>query len=409
MSLLRPGIARRQGPTFLERADRTSPAAQTVRPLRIAMIGQKGLPATYGGIEHHVEEIGARLAARGHHVDVFCRPSYGTPEDRVYRGMNLRSTWTIGTKHLDTLGSSVLSSLYSAASPPDIVHYHALGPVLASPVVRALTTSRVVVTVHGLDQDRDKWGRAARLTLGLGHQMSARIPHATVVVSRELERHYAEAFGRPCCYIPNGVDPAVIRAADQIRRSWGLRHRGFVLFVGRLVPEKAPDLLIRAYREVAGDLPLVIAGGSSFSDDYVSRLREEARADPRVLLCGYVYGPELAELYSNAAVFVQPSRLEGMPLTLLEAASYGTQIVASDIPPHREIAGEHRAALHLVPPGDQAALAERLRQVIAQPDVAAAAALRDHVVQTFRWDGAASRLEQLYETLIEDRALTHVS
>jgi glycosyltransferase involved in cell wall biosynthesis len=372
------------------------------------MIGQKGLPATYGGVEHHVEELGARLAARGHHVDVFCRPSYGTPVHGMYRGMHLRNIRTIGTKHLDAIGSSVVASLYSTASPPDIVHYHALGPVLASPVVRALSTSRVVVTVHGLDQDRDKWGRAARLALGLGHQMSARIPHATVVVSRELERHYAERFRRPCVYIPNGVDPPVTRPADQIR-SWGLRRGGFVLFVGRLVPEKSPDLLIRAYREVAGDLPLVIAGGSSFTDDYVSRLHDEARADPRVLFCGYVYGRKLAELYSNAAVFVQPSRLEGMPLTLLEAASYGTPVVASDIPPHREIAGEHRAAMHLVSPSDQRALTQRLTEVLAQPDVAAAEALRRHVLDTFRWDAAALDLEQLYESLVESRGVTQAS
>ncbi|HET6625229.1 MAG TPA: glycosyltransferase family 4 protein [Nocardioidaceae bacterium] len=365
------------------------------------MIGQKGVPATYGGVEHHVEELGSRLAARGHQVDVFCRPSYGTPDDGFYRGMNLRTTRTIGTKHLDAIGHSLVSSFYSAARPPDIVHYHALGPVLTSPVVRALSSSRVVVTVHGLDHERDKWGRGARLALGLGHWMSARVPHATVVVSRELQSHYAAEFGRECVYIPNGVDAPMLRSAYEISRRWGLRRGGFALFVGRLVPEKSPDLLIRAYRAVPGDLPLVIAGDSSFTDEYVSELRAEASGDPRVLLCGYVYGRALAELYSNAAVFVQPSRLEGMPLTLLEAASYGAPVVASDIPPHREIAGEQVAAMHLVPPNDERALADRIAEVLAHPEPARADALRRHVLGTFRWDTAAADLEALYQRLVD--------
>lgn len=372
------------------------------RRLHIAMIGQKGVPATYGGVEHHVEELGARLAARGHRVDVFCRPSYGRAVEPAHRGMRLRTTWTVGTKHLDAIGPSIVASMYAVADPPDIVHYHALGPALASPVVRALSRSRVVVTVHGLDHERAKWGPAARRVLGVGHWMSAKVPHATVVVSKSLESHYAEEFGRRCCYIPNGVEEPVSRPAEQITR-WGLQRGGYVLFVGRLVPEKAPDLLVRAYRSVPGDLPLVIAGDSSFTDEYVARLREEARGDPRVRLCGYVFGDVLAELYSNAAVFVQPSLLEGMPLTLLEAASYGLPVVASDIPPHREIAGECVAAAHLVPPGDEQALARQLTQLLTEPDLVGAKKLREHVLETFRWDAAAASLEQLYLSLVESR------
>lgn len=357
------------------------------------MIGQKGLPATYGGIEHHVEELGWRLAARGHHVEVFCRPGYGRSSGELYRGMHLRGAATIGTRHLDTIGHSVVSSLHAMRNPPDVVHYHALGPVLAAPLVRALSESAVVVTVHGLDHERDKWGPVARRVLSVGHWMSARLPEETVVVSRQLQQHYVAEFGRQATYIPNGVDAPLGRQADEITRRWGLTG-GFVLFVGRLVPEKAVDLLIRAYRDVPGDRPLVIAGDSSFTDAYVARLRAEAAGDPRVTFCGYVFGDTLAELYSNAAVFVQPSRLEGLPLTLLEASSHGVPVVASDIPPHREILGPVTSGL--VPPNDPAALSLRITEYLGDPPVAAARTVREHVLQTFRWDTAAVELERVY-------------
>ncbi len=360
------------------------------------MIGQKGVPATYGGVEHHVEQLGARLAARGHHVDVFCRPTYDADATPTYLGMHRRTTWTVGTKHLDAIVHSLVSSAYSVADRPDIVHYHALGPTLAAPLVRGLSSARLVVTVHGLDHERAKWGPAAHGVLGLAHWMTARVPHATVVVSQALAEHYAERFDRRCTYIPNGVASPVHRPAVEIRRRWGLQPGGYVLYVGRLVPEKAPDLLLRAYRQVPGDLPLVVAGGSSFTDGYVAGLQEAAGRDPRVRLCGYVYGDTLAELYSNAAVFVQPSLLEGMPLTLLEAASYGTPVVASDIAPHREIAGKYADAAHLFPTGDADALADRIKRVITAPDPVAAELLRRHVLTTFQWDAAALALERLY-------------
>ena len=401
-----PGVSiRLPGPLVTVRTNRSMagglaapseqiPTADGARSLRIVMIGQKGLPATYGGIEHHVEELGWRLASLGHCVEVFCRPSYGPASDELYRGMHLCRTATIGTRHLDTIGHSVVSSLHSMKNPPDVVHYHALGPVLAAPLVRAMSGSAVVVTVHGLDHERDKWGPLARRVLSVGHWMSARVPDETVVVSRQLQQHYVAEFGRRATYIPNGVDAPASRPADEITRRWGLTANNYVLFVGRLVPEKAPDLLIRAYREVSGGRPLVIAGDSSFTDAYVARLRAEAAGDPRIRFCGYVFGDTLAELYSNAAVFVQPSRLEGLPLTLLEACAHGVPVVASDIAPHREILGPTAAGL--VRTGDQHALSRRITEFLGDPSRAAAKVVRDQVLETFRWDAAAAELERVY-------------
>ena len=222
------------------------------RPLRIAMVGQKGLPATFGGIEHHVENVGQRLAARGHHVTVYCRSTYGHCESRTYLGMELRTAPTVGTKHLDAIVHSSTATVKAMVSGCDIVHYHALGPGLVAPLPRFLSRASVVLTVHGLDHQRSKWGRTAQGILGVAHWMSGHVPDRTVVVSHALADHYQETFGRSCSYIANGVDAPASLPARRITRELGLEPGGYVLFVGRMVPEKAPDQLLRSYRDVPG-------------------------------------------------------------------------------------------------------------------------------------------------------------
>ena len=378
------------------------------RPLHIAMIGQKGLPATFGGIEHHVQQVGRRLVERGHRVTVFCRSSYGAPIQPEYLGMELRRAPTVGTKHLDAIVHSASSTALSMLAGYDVVHYHGLGPGLLAPAPRYLSPAAVVVTIHGLDHERNKWGRGARAVLGVGHWMSGHVPDRTVVVSRSLERHYLEVFGRQCAYIPNGVEEPPDLPARRIIDELGLSPGWYALFVGRLVPEKAPDLLLRAYRRVPGDRPLVVVGDSSFSDDYTATLRELARADPRVIFTGFAYGDLLAELYRHAAVFVQPSLLEGLPLTLLEAVSHGTPVVASDIDPHVEVLGEHEGpGSRTFRSGDEDDLFAKLSAALesAAEERAAAAALRRTVLSRYRWDEAVDLIERLYLEEAETAAM----
>lgn len=363
--------------------------------LRIAMIGQRGVPASFGGIEHHVEEVGARLAARGHEVSVYARSNYVETRRSTYRGMRVRTLPTLDTKHLDAITHSALSSLAAVARRYDVVHYHALGPGLTAPVVRALSRSKVVLTVHGLDDERAKWGGGARGVLKAAGWMSGRVPHATVVVSRALALHYAASYARPTTCIPNGVAAPSASAA-------GPSGPPYVLFVGRLVPEKAPDLLIEAFRDLPGDVRLVLAGGSSFTDDYVLRLRTLAAGDPRVELPGYVYGDDLERLYRGASAFCLPSQLEGLPLTLLEAASHGVPVVASAIPPHREVLGRQGPGRRTFPPGDRVALTAALVAVLRDPaaEREGAATLRASVLDRYDWDVAVDRLEALYRSLV---------
>lgn len=372
-----------------------------MKPLRIAMIGQKGLPATFGGVEHHVEEIGARLAARGHQITVYSRPNYSTDAVDRYRDMAIRQLPTVNTKHLDALAHSALCTIDAMRRRAHIIHYHAIGPGLVAPLPRYLGPTKVVLTVHGRDALREKWGPGASQVLRLAEWMSARVPDATVVVSEDLAAHYARAYRTRSHYIPNGVDPPASKPADLIEQRWGLTEGSYALFVGRLVPEKAPDLLIRAFRRIDTHQRLVITGGSSFTNDYVRELELAAASDDRVLMTGYVFGDELSELYTNASAFVLPSTLEGLPLTLLEAASYGTPIVASDIPPAREVLGADGPGRRLFRTGSERDLVATLTLVMADPgpEREGAKALRDEVIGRYRWDEAVDRLEGLYRRL----------
>jgi glycosyltransferase involved in cell wall biosynthesis len=377
------------------------------RPLRIAMIGSRGVPARWGGIERHVEELGALLAQRGHDVTVYCRSNYvqAGPELRLadHRGMHLERLPTVGTKHLDAIVHSAIATGAALASSFDILHYHALGPGVMAVLPRYLSPAKVVLTVHGLDDQRAKWGRAATAVLRTAGWLSGRVPDTTIVVSRDLARHYRERHGCHAVYIPNGVLPPPPRPPDGAVARLGLAPGRYLLFVGRFVPEKAPDLLVRAFRQVPGDHRLVLVGGSSFTNSYTEQLQDLAAADGRVVLTDYLFGADLGTLYRNAAAFVLPSLLEGLPLTLLEAAAYGTPILASAIPPHVEVLGESRPGGRLVAPGDARQLARVLAEMLTdrEGERRGAAALRERVLQAYSWDEAAVATERVYRLALD--------
>jgi glycosyltransferase involved in cell wall biosynthesis len=374
--------------------------------LRIAFIGTRGVPAGEGGVERHVEELGARLADRGHEVTVYCRTNYVKDRRATYRGMRLRYVATAGTKHLDFIAHSATSSVLMLRHPPDIVHYHAIGSALVAPLPRYLSRSGVVLTVHGLDYARQKWTGAARATLKFAERLSASVPHETVVVSRALAEHYATRLGRDAVYIPNGMPEATVRPLGPIATRLGLDARPYLLFVGRLVPEKAPDLLVRAFARVPGDARLVIVGSSGFTDSYAESVRRLAAEDPRVIMAGGVFGDDLAALYSNAVAFVLPSSLEGLPITLLEAVAHRAPVIVSDIAPHLEVVGADGPGHRVVAQGDVEALAASITEVLRNRDdeIEGAAALFRQVSSLYSWDTVTTATEQVYARVMARRA-----
>ena len=373
--------------------------------LRIAMIGLRGLPAQAGGVERHVEELATRLVDRGHEVTVFCRPGYAADVGSTYRGIHLSSLPTIRARGGEALVHSGLSALATIGHRFDVAHFHAVGPGLFTPVARAFGHCAVVQTIHGMDDERAKWGGGAKRVLRAGALLSAHVPDEVIVVSRALAEHYRERYGRYTTYIGNGV-PTVGQPDLARLEKLGLQPRGYLVFVGRMVPEKDPELLLRAFRDLATDQRLVLVGDSSHTDGYMARLRALTAEDPRVLLVGYQYGADLAALFAGASAFVQPSLLEGLPITLLEAAAYGVPVVASDIAPHLEVLGSGGLGRELFRAGDRGGLTAALATILGTDAVAMGAAadqLRADVSRRYDWDVATDRLEAAYHHAIGRR------
>ena len=361
--------------------------------MKVAMIGLKGVPALHGGIERHVEELGRGLARLGHDVTVYCRDHY-TPPDASAEGGTLRRLPSVNTKHLDAWTHTLLASLDAAPRRFDVYHYHALGPATLAFIPRSLGKT-VVVTVHGLDWQREKWGPVASAYLRAGEWAAARLATRTVVVSRELQRYFARRYRRRTTYVPNAVSmpgPVDLRALEP----YDIEAGRYLLTVGRLVPEKGIHFLLEAYRNVATDLPLVVVGDDPHGK-YLARLREEA--DDRVRFVGYVYGPPLAAFFAGSYLYVQPSTLEGLSIALLEAMSYGAGVLASDIPPNVEALGE---AGFYFPTGDVAALGEQLRRLVASPEDVKekGAAAERRVADLYSWEEVARRTAAVYQAAL---------
>ncbi|MEM9552910.1 MAG: glycosyltransferase family 4 protein [Acidobacteriota bacterium] len=374
------------------------------RSLDIAFIGARGVVGTYSGIETYYEEVGSRLVARGHRVVAYCR-NYFTPDVAAHRGVTVRRLPCLrGSKHLETLSHSLLATFDCLPRRFDVVQFHAIGSAPLAWMPR-LAGARTVVSVRGLDWQRAKWGGFARFVLQSGEWASARAPNATSVVSSTLAEHYARVHGRRPTMIPNAVPPAE-RAPLERLRAHGLSGDDFVLYAGRLSPEKNVDTLIAAFAALRPRETLVIAGGSSQTDEYVEQLRAAADAadGARVLFLGRVDRTGMRELLSHCRVYVLPSTMEGLSVGLLEAVAYGAAIVASEIPENREVVGD---AAVLVPPGDVDALRGALHRLLGE-----GSAVRERL-NTLRaraaaraaswpnWDEVARRTEALYLRLTE--------
>ena len=366
------------------------------RRLGIAFIGGRGVGSAYSGIERYYEEVGSRLAARGHRVLIYSRPHFD-PRVRVFRGMEIRKLPTLRAKHLETLVHSILATLDVCFRRVDIVQYHALG---SSPLawLPRIAGKKTVVSVRGLDWQRAKWGWLARTYLRFCERTSVSCPNATAVVSRTLKRHFESRFVRTVRYIPNGVGE-MAGVPPEIIRSWGLDRRNYLLYAGRLSPEKGLDHLIEAHAGVADACLLVLAGGSSYSEKYVAHLK--SRTGPRVIFTGFLTGRALQELYSNALAFVLPSHMEGLSVALLEALSYGLPVVASDIPENRELVeecGGHLFRLH-----DVGSLRAALETIVRDPEAARRLGekARELVSARYGWDRIASETVRFYREVID--------
>jgi len=371
-----------------------NPISMPARKLRVAFIGGRGVISKYSGIEAYYEEVGKRLAQMGHEVTVYCR-TYFTPRLAEYHGMRLVRLPTIRSKHLETFIHTLLSTAHALTQRYDIVHYHALGPALFSSFPRLVET-RTAVTVQGLDWQRKKWGRLASAILRLGEWASAMFPNATMVVSQALHQRYRETHGMEAFYVPNG---GVLREWQEPRKilEWGIEPKNYILFLGRFSPEKGCHLLVEAFERLKTDAQLVMAGASSYCDQYSRELRKHAGG--RIRMLSWVSGETLDELLTNAMLFVLPSDLEGLSLALLDAMGAGLCVVASDVPENCEVVEGVGFTFRR---GNAADLAERLRFLIANLAVreAAGRAARQRIREQYQWQKIAGDIEKAYFTMM---------
>lgn len=373
--------------------------------MKIAMVGQKRVPSREGGIEVVVSELSRRLVERGNEVVAYCRQGHnvaGTEFDQhpvmEFEGVRVRYVRTIDAKGLAAASSSYFATRAALADGADVIHFHAEGPAAMVGLARRAGV-RNVVTIHGLDWQRAKWGRAASAYLRYGERMAARAADAIIVLSRDAQEYFRRTYGRETILVPNAVSVKSPVAAERISSLWGLEPGSYVLFLGRIVPEKGLDHLISAWDRVHTDKRLVIAGGASDSQGYLDRVRQTAAGNDSILFTGFVQGRVLEELYSNAYLYVLPSDLEGMPMSLLEAMSYGRCCLTSDIPECADVlAGTGTTFAR----GSVKSLAEQLANLLESPQEVerqGGAALK-RIRAAYSWDRLVNRTVAVYEGVL---------
>lgn len=387
--------------------------------MRIAMIGAKGVPATIGGIERHVEELSGRLATAGFVVTVYARAWYiqrthGTA--RMHRGVRVVTLASIHTKHLDAISHTILATLHAMRERPDIYHFHGVGPSLCAVLPRLFRPrARVIATFHCVDRRHEKWGAFARAVLAVGEWVACTIPHATIAVGETLAAYCAAQYGRAVTCIPNGVAPAEDRRVPIHTTREALQHLGLVpgtylLVVSRFVAHKDIHRIIAAVRRVKQERPdltwlqLAIVGAPAFTDAYEWELQSAAAGDPTIHFLGRRSGAMLNALYANCIAFVHASRSEGLPMVVLEAAAAAAVPLVSDIPEHAEIIAKVGGFLFRA--GDTWDLQQKLEVMLAAhaslPKLGRDA--QAAVLRHYHWDRITARTAEHYRDVLVSRA-----
>ncbi len=374
--------------------------------MRIAFIGQKGIPAVSGGVERHVEKLSTRLAAQGHEVFVYVRSHYTDPQLAEYDGVKLVHIPSIRTKHLDAISHAFLSTVHVLFQNYDVVHYQSIGPSVLSIIPRIFRPGmRVIATFHSRDYFHKKWGLFARLCLRFGERATCSFPERTIAISETLTAHAKRAYGCDAVFIPNGAE--VDHEADPaLLRKFGLRPERYILSVSRLVQHKGIHYLIKAFRELEdlNKLPnntkLVIVGTHAETPEYEQYLKVMAEGHPNILLVGEQKGKELAALFAHAALFVQPSEDEGLSIALLEAMNYGLPAIVSDIPANMEaVRGDAGISFKSEDVED---LKRQLAYYMNRLEEAAiiGRVARERAEERYSWDAIALQTEEVYQELV---------
>ncbi|MCE4222152.1 glycosyltransferase family 4 protein [Methylobacterium sp. C25] len=371
------------------------------RPLKVMMLGLRGLPRVQGGVERHVEELASRLAKSGCSIEILVRQPYVERKGpHRWSGLLVMPLPVPRARSLEALVHTFVGVVHAARRGPDVLHIHAVGPSLLVPVARALGL-RVVVTHHGFDYDRAKWGRIAKTALRLGEWAGMRFADRRIAVSRSIAGTMKERYGVAIAAVPNGVTPQARPASTGALQRFGLTPRRYIIMLSRLVPEKRHFDLIEAFAQGAPEgWRLAIVGAADHEDSYSRLVLAAAGSTPGVVATGFQSGLALRELMAHAGLFVLPSSHEGLPIALLEALADGLPVIASDIPANREVGLPEEC---YVPVGDIPALTAAIANSCAKPFTEAERdAARARVSHAYDWDTIAGDIRRIYESLHRD-------
>lgn len=368
--------------------------------MKIAMLGHKRIPSREGGVEIVVEELSTRLVQKGHTVDVYNRKGNNVSDKNIktkkikeYKGVNIKTVFTINKKGLDALIYSFFASIRVLFGKYDCIHYHAEGSC-AMLWIPHLFRKRTVVTIHGLDWQRSKWGGFATKYIKFGEKMAAKYADEIIVLSKGVQEYFKKTYNRETNFIENGVNKPIVKEPNIIKEKYNLENDDYILYLARIVPEKRLDLLIDAFKKTNTSKKLVIAGGASHTNDFYNEIKQKASEDSRIIMTGFVQGEELQELFSNTYLYCLPSDVEGMPISLLEAMSYGKNCLVSDIEENTQVCGKYGVTFKKSDLND---LVEKLNLCLDGLNRKNEQEISDYILEKYNWDEVVDKTEKLYK------------
>ena len=370
--------------------------------MKIAMIGHKRIPSREGGVEIAVEEISTRLVKEGYKVDAYNRKGKNVQDKKAdrekkkikeYKGVKIITIPTINKKGIDALLYSFFASIRSLFGKYDVLHYHAEG-ACAMLWIPHLFKKKIVVTIHGLDWQRSKWGGLASRYIKFGEKLAVKYADEIIVLSKNVQKYFKETYSRDTVFIPNGVNKPAIREPNIIKTKYGLDKKEYILFLARIVPEKGLHYLIEAYKKIDTSKKLVIAGGASHTNDYLEKIKKQVNEDSRIIMTGFVQGEELEELYSNCYIYCLPSEVEGMPLSLLEAMSYGCNCLVSNIEENTQVCEQMG---WIFESGNVEDLKVNLEKLLNSNKLIQKKEISKYILEKYNWENVVKNTKKLYE------------
>ena len=366
--------------------------------MKIAFIGQKGIPSISGGVEKHVEDLSSELVKLGHEVFVYTRPNYTDKNLREFNGANLINIKSINSKHLDAISHTFFACLDAIFKRNfDVIHFHSIGPSSMIWLIKIFKPrTPVITTFHTQCYHHQKWGVFARNCLKFGEYIACIMADRVITVSKTLNKYTRDKYKTPAQYIPNGVRISESISAQKIREKWNLEKDSYIVLVSRLIKHKGIHYAIEAYNKIKTDKKLVIVGDGFHTNDYVNELKEKAQGNKNIIFTGSQSNQALKELFSNAYLFVQPSESEGLSIALLEALSFGKAVLVSNIPENKEVVENIGT---IFKNKDISNLREKLEYLIKNPEIVKEYSQlgREHVKRNYNWEDIADNVQKLYK------------